>query len=113
MIRVIEERKHSTCFDDLKKQVEETVDDIKGVEDIGTFLAEEALDVARKQNLIGGKWETEYYELCLAWGGPGLWVRTDGIITGAWWGDYLKVKVEDPGFLAKLEEIQEYLDEVT
>jgi len=95
----------------MEKAIDGIIKDVQKLEDVGEFL-ESVLDISRKQNLVGGEWQTEYYELCLAWGGPGIWMRTDGVIKGAWWGDYVEIRVENKRFRDKLNEIEEYLDEV-
>jgi len=110
-IYLAQNKRDEKCFEQMEQQIDSVIAEIKELRDVGNYL-EDVLDISRKQNLLNGSWETEYYELCLAWGGPGIWLRTDGIIKGAWWGDYLEVRVDDKTFISKLEEIEEYLDDI-
>lgn len=108
---VVERRvRDERCHKKLEGLIESTIDEVKSIDDVGDWV-ERMRGISRKQSL-SDEWTTDYYELCLACGGPALWLRTDGTIIAAWWGDHLKVKVEDEEFLEKLSEIEAYLDEV-
>jgi len=105
------EVKDKRCHEHLDELIRSTIEEVKDIEDVGDWIADRVLGISRKQTLLGDKWETDYYELQLTYGGPGLWITTDGRITAAWWGDYLEVRVEDEDYLKKLEDIEAHLDE--
>lgn len=71
------------------------------------------LDVKRIQSLGDKGWETIGFELCLAWGGPGVWLDTGNyVITVAWWGDKVEYKVMDERGRRAIDEIHERLMEI-
>jgi len=102
--------KDKSCHEQMERQLENTAESVKR-QTIEEFL-EGILDITRNQQMLSSGPETIYYEFCIAWGGPGIWLRTDGILKAAWWGDYIEAKITDKKVLKKLEEIQEYLDEI-
>jgi len=106
------EVKDKRCHEHLDELIRSTIEGVKDIEDVGDWIADQVLSISRKQTLLGNKWETDYYELQLIYGGPGLWITTDGRIIAAWWGDYLEVRVEDEGYLEKLKDIEAHLDEL-
>lgn len=113
MYNVLEQRiKDSKCYEEMERGIKGIIEELRDLEleDIGEYLMD-VLDISRKQYRSTVGWQTEYYELCLSWGGPGVWLRTDGKVIGAWWGDYLQVKINDKKVLETLSEIERYLDE--
>jgi len=73
-------------------------------------ILERALGISRYQRLGAKGWETEYYEILVTYGGPNVWVRTDGLIRASWAGKTAEKNIEDPEVLDKLRQIHEYLD---
>jgi len=111
MIEVIEEYlKYKEIAETLKYNVEGTIEEVKNssVED----FIENILDIKRTAMLINGKWETETYKFCMAWGGPNIYLTTDGIIEGYWGNEKYVIKCDNPEFMEKLREIEEYLDKI-
>lgn len=106
--KVYEQRVH----EQFEWYVETIVNELKEADDVAEWIEKNVLDVSRKQSLRPDGWVTEYYELLLVWGGPGVWLRTNGVIVLSWSGDYLEVKVQDEKFLEKLVEIEAYFEEV-
>ena len=98
------------CYAELEKIIDGVVKDLEE-KDIDEIL-ETALDITREQSLINGKWETNKYTMCLAWGGPGTWLSTDGVIECSWWGDWIKAKIDSKRALERLEEIEQYLNDL-
>ena len=121
----LEVRKNTSDFKDLEEQVRgvvgrlaELADKLEKGEDAVSQFLEGALDVRRYQHLSsalgkGTYWETDYYEFCVAWGGPNIYVRTDGVVEGYWGSDALKVKIEDEKILDLLEEVHDYMEDVS
>lgn len=111
-VSVLEKRmRDEACFRQVEREVYATIEDIKHMEDIDDWI-DGVLDITRKEQYIDGEWKIEYYELCIGVGGPAYWVRTDGVVVGAWSGEYFKVMCDDREFLDKLAQIEDYLDEV-
>ena len=112
MIEIIEQnfRGYKDTEETLKRQVYGVIESVKNSDPV-EFLSD-VLDIHRTQFLKDGQWETLNYEICLAWGGPGIWLNTDGTVKGFWWGERLIIKCDDKDFLEKLEEMENYLDEM-
>ena len=71
------------------------------------------LDISRIQQLLIDGWETVSYEICLATGGPAIWIETSTYtIRVAWWGDYVEWHVYDPDAREAIDLIHNYLDEL-
>jgi len=78
-------------------------------EDVEEFL-ERVLSISRHQILNGGRWETDYYELLVTFGGSNIWIRTDGRIIVAWADMNIERIITDKDVLEKLKEIHDYLE---
>lgn len=91
----------------LEKFYEDEIDE----DPIWEFL-ENVLDVSRTQAFVNGRWKTTRYTFCVAWGGPAIYVSTDGVVEGYWGAESITVPVTDPDAKEFLRELEEYLDEV-
>ena len=111
MIDIIEEefRGCKNTEEILKRQVYSVIEDVKN-KDITEFL-DEVLDIQRTATLVNGRWETLRYEFCITYGGPGIWLNTEGVIKGFWWGEKFVIKCDDKDFLEKLQEMEDFLNE--
>jgi len=109
---IIEQREfHSGEFALLKKAMEDTLNCLAEElrQDIDGFL-ETILDLKRCYSISNN--ETIYYVFLITLGGPNIYLRTDGVMEGAWCGDSLTIQITDERILEILEEIQERLDEI-
>ena len=112
MIEIVEEEFRG-CKDTeemLKRQVYAVVERVKNTDAV-EFLNNDVLDIQRTQTLVNGKWESLRYEFCIAYGGPGIWLNTEGLIKGYWWGEKFVIKCDDKDFLEKLQEMEDFLNE--
>ena len=113
MIDIIEEefRGYKDTEETLKRNVYSVVESVKNTDTI-EFL-DNVLDIHRTQALINGKWETLSYEFCIAYGGPNVYLDTEhGIIRGFWGSEKLIIRCDDKDFMQKLQEMEEYLNEI-
>ena len=115
MIEIIEEkfRGYRDTEETLKRNVLCVVENVKKADDVVEFLNNYALDIRRTQTLVNGKWETLSYEFCLGCGGPNIYLDTEqGIVKGYWGGETFIVRCDDKEFLEKLQEMEEFLNEI-
>lgn len=70
------------------------------------------LDIGRFQYIVGGKWETSYYQVCLSWGGPAVWIDTLYRIRILWSGESLTETIEDPDARKAIDYLYEYIEEI-
>jgi len=114
MGHIIEWEGSKETRDELLKQaeaVEEELEEIETVDDAAEWIENNALDIERIQSLGDKGWETVDFEITVAWGGPAVWVRTDGVIKAAWAGTILRYKVGEKARKG-LELIYQYLSEL-
>jgi len=111
MIVVIEQHfKFEDTAETLKRNVEGVIEQVENssVED----FIENVLDITRVATLVNGKWETQEYKFCIGYGGPGIWLTTNGLIEGYWASEKYVIKCDNQRFMEKLKEIEDYLDEI-
>jgi len=94
-----------------KETIEEIIRELKETEDIGEWL-DGVLEIRRVQSYNGYEWETNYYEFLITTGAPEICLSTNGEIKYYWYPDKFIVKIKDEEVLNKLEDIEEYLNEI-
>jgi len=100
-------------MDEIRK-IEKEEETEKSIDDIITEFLDTVLSIKRIQSLIGGKWETEEYHFLLAYGGPNIWVYTDGSkarIEIYWGFQYMKAELSDKAS-EFLSEVFRYMTEL-
>lgn len=93
----------------LKKQMEAQIEWLR--EASPEKIVEGAYSIFRVQDLLSSGWETIYYILVLATGGPHIELQTDGKLKGWWWADKLEWYLDDE-MKEKLVEVEAILDEL-
>jgi len=107
---VIENTFEPEEFKKVEREIDGIIEDIEKVKDPADFI-EDVLEIKRTQSLINGKWETLSYEFMLGFGGPNIYMDTDGTIE-YYFDKKLIAKVSSDKAIEKLREIEEWLNEV-
>lgn len=73
----------------------------------GHWFLSDVFDIVYEVRLQGGSTCWIGADICVAFGGPNIWVKTrEGVVEGAWWGDRYALSFEDGiGLRAALEEL--------
>ncbi|MEM2933232.1 MAG: hypothetical protein QW622_03455 [Candidatus Pacearchaeota archaeon] len=100
-------------FENTRKSIEEDAKKWKeGKLDIGDWIESEVLEVKRIQSFINGKWKTTDFELLLVFGGPNIWLNTDGTLE-VYWGEKSKIGNIGYGIIEEfLDAVFDYLHEI-
>jgi len=103
-------------MDEIEKIRREEEEEKTEADVISDFL-EGVLGIRRTQSLVGSKWETDEYVSQVTWGGPNVWICTDGRrgwIEAYWGSEYMKAELSDKAsrFLSEVFEYMRELEEL-